>query len=94
MIKDTGAYLLYTAPYSPDLNPIELGFNVYKSQLKRNETQFKFDWFGTHLVALEHVDRDICIKEFRRCGVPMSEKEYTSSEANIAAITLLFISLF
>ena len=30
IIRATGAYLLYTAPYSPDLNPIELCFNVYK----------------------------------------------------------------
>ena len=27
LIRATGAYLLYTAPFSPDLNPIELAFN-------------------------------------------------------------------
>jgi len=35
MIRNKGAYVLFTAPYSPDKNPIELGFNIYKSSLKK-----------------------------------------------------------
>ena len=31
MIEQTGALLLYTAPYSPDLLPIEYGFHIYKT---------------------------------------------------------------
>mmetsp|Transcript_5067 Transcript_5067/g.10687 ORF Transcript_5067/g.10687 Transcript_5067/m.10687 type:complete len:113 (+) Transcript_5067:761-1099(+) len=34
-IADKGAYLLYGAPYSPDLNPIKKVFSVYKAYLKR-----------------------------------------------------------
>ena len=34
LIEGQGAYLLYTAPYSPNLVPIEYGFNVYKAYLK------------------------------------------------------------
>jgi len=43
LIRATGAYILYTAPYCPDLNPIELGFNIYKAHLKRNNTAFEID---------------------------------------------------
>ena len=53
MIRETGVYLLYTAPYSPDLNPIELGFNVYKASLKRNSDLFKVDWYSAHQIAQE-----------------------------------------
>ena len=89
MIRATGAYLLYTAPYSPDLNPIELAFNIYKAHLKRHNIGFEFDWYGTHLNALEGVDRDICIMEFRRCGVPMSHEVMTSAECEEIAIALI-----
>lgn len=34
-IEDDGAKIVYTAPYSPDLNPIEFFFSVYKAALKR-----------------------------------------------------------
>ena len=43
LIRSKGAYLLHAAPYSQDLNPIECAFNVCKSQLKRNEREFRFD---------------------------------------------------
>ena len=89
LIRGTGAYLLYTAPYSPDLNPIELCFNIYKSYLKKHEQLFKYDWYGTHLIALEHINRDIVINEFRRCRVPNSHEVLTSSEMNKLAIAMI-----
>ena len=88
MIRETGAYLLYTAPYSPDLNPIELGFNVYKASLKRNSDLFKVDWYSAHQIALDSVTRDICIKEFRRCGVPGSYEIHTAAEEDGVAIAI------
>ena len=91
-IRATGAYLLYTAPYSPDLNPIELCFNVYKSYLKKHEHLFKYDWYGTHLIALEHINRDIVINKFRRCRVPNSHEVLTSSEINELVIAILLTS--
>jgi len=36
-INDVGAVLIYGAPYSPHLNPIENYFSIYKAYLKRNE---------------------------------------------------------
>ena len=46
LIEAKGAYLLYSAPYSPDLSPIEYAFNVYKSYLKRYSKDFSSDdWY-------------------------------------------------
>ena len=80
--------LLYTAPYSPDLNPIELGFNIYKKALKRNQIELESDWYQAHLKALDSVNRDICIKEFRRCGVPLSNDVLTDDEKKRLLIVL------
>ena len=72
LIEPKGAYLLYTAPYLPDLNPIELGFDCYKKSLKRNSRLGIDDWFEDHFNAIESLSRDTSIKECRRCGVPFS----------------------
>lgn len=72
--------LLYTAPYSPDLNPIELGFSVYKSNLKQLYEIGLVDWYEAHCQAIGAVTRDITIKEFRCCGVPFSENTLTREE--------------
>ena len=75
LIMAEGAYLLYTAPYSPDLSPIEYGFHIYKSALKRFPKDFeKDDWFRLHLKAMETVSSDTAIKEFRKCNIPFSHK--------------------
>ena len=89
MIRATGAYSLYTAPYSPDLNPIELAFNIYKNHLKRNEIAFEYDWYRTHMAAFQSINRDICIKEFRRCEVPLSNQILTTVEEEELASNLL-----
>ena len=35
LIQSKGAKIIYLPPYSPDLNPIELMFGVYKRMLKK-----------------------------------------------------------
>ena len=94
-IRETGAYLLYTAPYSPDLNPIERAFNVYKKYLKRHETIFQLDPITVHNEALHSVSKDFCVGEYRRCNIPKSVSPYllTSKEKRIkmAAIVLYMI---
>ena len=40
LINKAGAMLLFTARYSPDINPIEYFFHQYKSQLKRERGTF------------------------------------------------------
>ena len=80
MIREKGAVLLYTAPYSPDLNPIEKMFNIYKAYLKRHESDFIFDPIGTHWKALGAVSSDDAIMEFRKCEVPYSDDFKTTDE--------------
>ena len=36
LIESTGTRVIYTAPYSPDLNKIEFMFGQYKKGLQRN----------------------------------------------------------
>ena len=45
MVRNRGTYIVFTAPYSADLNPIELCFNVYKSALKNYSGTGKPDWY-------------------------------------------------
>ena len=90
ILRATGAYLVYTAPYSPDLNPIELAFSIYKSYLKQNFSAFEIDWYSTHLDALDQISSDTCIAEFRRCGVPMSYEVLTTNELEeVVAVALI-----
>jgi transposase len=37
ILESQGCLVVYLPPYSPDLNPIEKGFSVYKSTLRRFE---------------------------------------------------------
>ena len=79
-IAATGAILVYGAPYSPHLNPIELYFAQYKSYLKRNDRRMLYDWYSVHTDALNVVDRDMGIKFFRKSKVPGSYLVSTSDE--------------
>ena len=90
-IRETGAYLLYTALYSPDLNPIERAFNVYKQYLKRNETQFGVDPKTVHYDALHSISRDFSVNEFRRCNIPKSHPPYimTTKEKRIKMVAIV-----
>jgi len=56
LIESTGAKLLNNAPYSPDLNPIELMFESYKAALRRHN---KEPWDRAHNYGLMSVPPDI-----------------------------------
>ena len=79
-IGKTGAIVIYGAPYSPHLNPIENYFSLYKKYLKRNCSRMHDDWRAVHEEALLTVDRNIGIKYFRRCGIPGSTEMLTENE--------------
>ena len=80
-IAATGAEMIYGAPYSPHLNPIENYFSLYKSYLKRNASRMHDDWYNVHMEALQTVNRDVGIKYFRRCGIPGARMMFTEDEA-------------
>ena len=89
-INKKGAYLLYGAPYSPDLNPIEKMFSVYKAHLKRHEN---LEWTERHDLALAAVSPRIARNFFRKCQVPMVESvcDETVSVAAFAAPMCVFL---
>ena len=82
VIQETGAVLIYGAPFSPHLNPIEYYFAIYKSYLKQNDKRMVNDWRSVHAEALLQVDRDMGIKFFRESKVPGSFQLPTTVELN------------
>jgi transposase len=44
LIEGSGALLVYTAPYSPEYNPIEYMFGEYKKALKRHSYHSGYNW--------------------------------------------------
>ena len=79
-IRHTGAQIIYSAPYSPDLNPIENYFSVYKAHLKKYSVQMKLNWTSVHKDALRKVNRDMGVRYFCKCGIPGSTNVYTTLE--------------
>ena len=71
-IRETGTILIYGAPFSPRLNPIEYYFDNYKAYLKKNDRRMVSNWYSVHLEALNVVHRDMGIRYFRKCKVPGS----------------------
>ena len=63
--------MLFTAPYSPNLNPIEYMFSKYKAMLKRYHND---EWRIYHMKALTSVTpADAGSSWFQHCHVPGCE---------------------
>lgn len=79
LIAARGARLLYTAPYSPDLNVIERCFHQYKAALKRLEALARSMPALANTIALRSITRDNMINYYRsmQCirNVPMTSQE-------------------
>ena len=82
-IEANGALLIYGAPFSPHLNPIEYYFGRYKAYLKQNDKQMVSDWHSVHMEALNVVNRDMGIKYFRKSKIPGSYFIPTTDEINM-----------
>ena len=82
LIHATGAVIIYSAPYSPHLNPIENYFSVYKKYLKNlgEEAFQEFNWNVSHTAALGSVNRDNGIHYYRSCGIPGAWNVHTTDE--------------
>ena len=70
IIEDAGAVLIYGAPYSPHLNPIENYFSIYKKYIKQNGERMKYDCQTVHLEALSKVDGETETNYFRAYRIP------------------------
>jgi transposase len=81
-IQATGAQIIFVAPHSPDLNPIENYFSMYKAFLKRENFDAYVDsnWRDIHFEALGCVNRDIGISYFRKCGIPGAREIFTAGD--------------
>lgn len=55
LISQRGAILIYSAPYSPELIPIEAMFKQWKDYLRRHHVEFGKDWSTVHQMALSSV---------------------------------------
>jgi transposase len=97
-IEAKGALLVYLSPYSPDFNPIEMMFSVYKANLKRHSIHATRDsWFGLHVKALLAVTPAIARNQFHHCGIPgieqipLVEDMNKETEALLQAAMLLLL---
>lgn len=70
LIEATGAVIIYSAPFSPQLNPIENYFSMYKKYLKFVGEQPKAEWIHAHQAALDCVQRENGLHYFASCGIP------------------------
>lgn len=76
-IRSTGCVLIFLPPYSPDLNPIEVGFNLLKTRMKRLRNPRDFSpLFGEIFRALNVCcDRGQSIGCFRKCGLVVEDSD-------------------
>jgi hypothetical protein len=95
-IEEAGALLIYCAPYSPDLNPIEFVFHQYKAFLKRNYRRKRRQGghhtnFGEiHMVALKSVKKAHMCGYYRKIGcirnVPNMSDDEVGGMCTISAL--------
>jgi hypothetical protein len=92
LIEARGAILVYTAPYSPELIPIEYMFKTWKDYLKRHHIEFGRDWHKVHMDALRSITPQMGLNFFKNTTLvelvehhPMSE-EYAASAVDVAVM--------
>ena len=91
LIRSTGAIIMYTSPYSPDLNTIELMFASYKHYLKRHSKNEGGE-MRNHLFSLMDSVSPLQARNFfRKALVPGCEEEKDTSVEEIA-VTLAMIT--
>jgi transposase len=82
MIEATGALLIYTAPYSPEYNPIECMFGEYKKNLKRLSYSGTLHWLDVHHRSIRMVTPKQAKAFYSHCKVPMIDDWVREHERN------------
>jgi hypothetical protein len=95
LIESAGARVVWTAPYSPWLNPIERCFSLYKKSLNRSE--MVVNPLIKHLKGLQSVDRRTMINLYKglSCIQHIDELEQRAKWENLKIRmkqTLAFVS--
>lgn len=71
LIHQAGAILIYTAPYSPEYNPIELMFGEYKKYIQKHSLNREKTWWEIHTAALSlSVTPEMAVNFFWHCKIP------------------------
>ena len=93
LIEAAGAILIYSAPYSPELIPIEFMFANWKAYLKRHNDEFCEDWYTVHLDALRSVTPQMGLNHFKKTTLvelvanhPQSEEYTKTAEITVAVL--------
>jgi hypothetical protein len=93
LIESKGARIIYLPPYSPDLNPIELMFALYKKNLERFGIYHDW-WWACHLISLDRIDPQAVRNSFRKCHIPAENYPHPTAEADqeeeLAAAIIMF----
>ena len=83
--QEKKAIVLFTAPYSPDINPIEYFFSVYKAYLKREHNRPKEDLLYVHQEALAAVSSGMARRTFAKCEYPGAEELLEEEDVAVEA---------
>ena len=91
LIERAGAKLIFTAPYSPDLNPIEYAFAQYKAYLRKNSRFTAAHPLTAHDLALDAVCRDNMLAYYKHIGCihNLSKASVGGMQATAAASILI-----
>lgn len=81
LIEVAGAKVIYTAPYFPELNPVELCFDQYKSFLWRLQHQ---PYWYAHAMSLKSVSPDIARAFSKHCKAPLCDHFPSRKEITLA----------
>jgi hypothetical protein len=66
LIQSKGAYILYTAEFSPDINPIDNMFVIYKACVKHNQALMASNsWYDSHVFTLGTVTPGIALSKLK-----------------------------
>lgn len=88
MIQEAGAKVVFTAPYSPEYNPIETMFHVYKASLRRNK---RMNWLDAHCIGLEAVTPKKAQMLFQHAKIPYCD--HADTENMLVVLTAATIIL-
>jgi transposase len=66
LITAAGAIIIYSAPYCPEVIPIEYMFHQWKAYLKRYHVDFNVNWYRVHTLALISITKQQALNYFKK----------------------------
>ena len=87
LIENAGAILIYSAPYCPELIPIEYMFHQWKAYLKRHSLDFKNNFFEVHMSAIMSVTPQQGLNYFKKTALTELVENHPLSESNMELAT-------